>query len=84
MEWNGKSTIISWTENINNNILESILKRRNSTILQSRPPQLLSKLSVPTAADKFDTVINRLDGISCSDATTLQKALDVSDEHPFT
>ena len=57
---------------------------RNRSIQQRDPGQVFSKLSVATAADKIQTAINLLDGISCSAAATLQKAFDVSDEYPFT
>ena len=84
IKWIGKSTLISWKESIHNTIFGSILKLRNRSIQQRDPAQLFSKLSVATAADEIQTAINLLDGISCSDAATLQKAFDVSDEHPFT
>ena len=45
---------------------------------------MLTALLVATAADKMDTVFNLLDGISCSDATNLQRAFCVSNQHPFT
>lgn len=82
IKWIGNSTLISWKRSIQNTTFGSILKLRNRSIQQRDPAQVFSKLSVATAA--IQTAINLLDGISCSDAATLQKAFDVSDEHPFT
>lgn len=84
IKWIGNSTLISWKRSIQNTTFGSILKLRNRSIQQRDPAQVFSKLSVATAADEIQTAINLLDGISCSDAATLQKAFDVSDEHPFT
>lgn len=82
IKWIGNSTFISWKGSIQNTTFGSILKLRNRSIQQRDPAQVFSKLSVATAA--IQTAINLLDGISCSDAATLKKAFDVSDEHPFT
>ena len=82
IKWIGKPRLISWKGSIHNTIFGSILKLRNRSIQQRDPAQVFSKLSFGTAA--IQTAINLLDGISCSDAATLQKAFDVSDEHPFT
>lgn len=84
IKWIGNSMLISWKGSIQNTTFGSILKLRNRSIQQRDPAQVFSKLSVATAADEIQTAINLLDGISCSDAATLQKAFDVSDEHPFT
>lgn len=84
IKWIGESRLISWKGSVNNTIFGSILKLRNRSIQQRDPAKVFSKLSVATAADKIQTAIYLLDGISCSDAATLQKAFDVPDEHPFT
>ena len=83
IKWIGKLTFVSWKGTTNNTIFESILKLRNSSIQQRDPAQVFSELSVATG-DDIHTAITLLDGLSCSDAATLQNAFDVSDEHPFT